>query len=129
MSDEDVIRSLLEKRVEALRHRDAASANAALDPHMVAFELAGPLQVSPTEATDDNLTQNWLDSFEDGPHVAMDELSIHADGAVAFCHALNHLQGRRSDGQQVDIRMRTTLGFRKVNGEWKVVHAHTSLPR
>jgi ketosteroid isomerase-like protein len=25
--------------------------------------------------------------------------------------------------------MRSTLGFRRIDGEWKVVHAHTSIPR
>jgi ketosteroid isomerase-like protein len=96
---------------------------------MVAFEVAGPLQTPSTQATDDNLTQAWLDSFEDGPKVTMEELSIHAEGAVAFCHSLNHLQGRRTDGQEIDVRMRSTLGLRKLDGEWKIVHGHTSLSR
>jgi ketosteroid isomerase-like protein len=59
----------------------------------------------------------------------MEELSIHAEGAVAFCHSLNHLQGRRTDGQEIDVRMRSTLGLRKLDGEWKIVHGHTSLSR
>lgn len=129
MSDTDEIRTLLNLRIEALRRRDAASANAPLDSRIVAFEVAGPLQIPSRQATDNALTQAWLDSFDEGPKVTMEELSIYADGVVAFCHSLNRLQGQRSDGQEVDVTMRSTLGLRKVDGEWKIVHGHTSLPR
>jgi ketosteroid isomerase-like protein len=61
--------------------------------------------------------------------VTMEELAIQADGSVAFCHSLNRLQGTRTDGQEVDVTMRSTLGLRKKNGEWKIVHGHTSFPR
>lgn len=129
MSDEDAIRALLERRTEALARRDAAAANAMLDRRMVAFEVAGPLQVPAADATDNALTQAWLDSFEEGPSVLLEELSIHEDGTVAFCHSLNRLEGRRTDGQEVDVTMRSTLGLRKIDGEWKIIHGHTSLPR
>src|SRR5580765_3173601 len=42
MSDTDEIRTLVYKRINALNRRDATSANAALDRHVVAFEVAGP---------------------------------------------------------------------------------------
>jgi len=129
MTDAEDIQALLEMRLNALRQRDAVAANAVLDSHVVAFELAGPLQLPPAQATDSALTQSWLDSFNDGPRVTMEQLSIHADGSVAFCHSLNRLQGRRTDGQQVELMMRSTLGLRKLDGEWKIVHGHTSLPR
>ena len=129
MSTADEIRSLLDARIDALRQRDATSANALLDRQLVAFELAGPLQIPSEQATDNSLTQAWLDSFSEGPNVTIEQLSIHADGAVAFCHSLNRIQGRRSDGQDIDVTMRSTLGMRRVDGEWKIVHGHTSLPR
>jgi len=129
MDDSEEIRALLTSRVEALRRRNAASANAVLDARLIAFEVAGPLQIPPSQATDSALTQAWLDSFDEGPNVTMEELSIQADGSVAFCHSLNRLQGKRTDGQEVDVTMRSTLGLRKKNGEWKIVHGHTSFPR
>ncbi len=129
MTDVHEIRTLLNARIDALRRRDATSANEILDPHVVAFEVAGPLQVPPAQATDVALTQKWLDSFADGPNVTMEELVIHSDGAVAFCHSLNRLQGRRSDGQEIDVTMRSTLGLRKKDGQWKIIHGHTSFPR
>ena len=123
------IEKLLESRIAALRRRDGAAANAVLDPLIVTFEVAGPLQLPAAQVTDASLTQAWLDSFDAGPEVTIEDLSIHQDVDVAFCHSLNRLQGTRTDGQVVDVKMRSTLGFRKVGGEWKIIHAHTSLPR
>ena len=129
MSDAEEIRALLDARIEALMRRDAASANAVLDRNLVAFEVAGPLQLPAAQATDNALTQGWLDSFEEGPKISMCEVTILADGIVAFCHNMTRLQGRRSDGQEVDVTMRSTLGLQKLAGEWKIVHGHTSVPR
>ena len=129
MTDTEAIKALLETRINAMRQRDAAAANAALDPAVVAFEVAGPLQIPPAQAADSALTQAWLDTFGEGPQVTMEQLSIHSDGSVAFCHSLNRLQGKRTDGQEIDLTMRSTLGLRKLDGEWKIVHGHTSLPR
>lgn len=129
MTDIDEIREVIHTRLDALERRDAAAANAGLDPRLVAFEVAGPLQLPPTQATDNSVTQAWLDLFEEGPTVTPEELTIWADRSVAFCHSLNHLQGKKVDGQTVDVTMRSTLGFRKVNGRWKIVHGHTSFPR
>ena len=129
MTDTDEIRALLNMRIDALRRRDAASANTVLDRHLVAFEVAGPLQLPSAQATDVALTQAWLDSFDDGPTVTMEELTIHAEGAIAFCHSLNRLQGRRIDGQEIDVTMRSTIGLLKRDGQWKITHGHTSFPR
>ena len=129
MSDAEDIRSLLDRRLAAIQQRDAINVNAALDSDVVTFEVAGPLQITSAQATDVALTQAWLESFAEGPIVTMDELKICADGTVAFCHSLNRLQGRRADGQEVDVTMRSTLGLCKRDGEWKIVHGHTSFPR
>jgi len=129
MNDLEAIRDLINQRVDALNRRDAKAANAALDSAIVAFEVAGPLQLPPDQATNAALTQAWLDSFEQGPAITIHELHIHAHGDVAFCHGLNRIEGRRANGQQVDVTMRSTLGLRKREGEWKIVHGHTSLPR
>jgi ketosteroid isomerase-like protein len=129
MSNTEEIRALLTERVAALGRRDATAANAILDDDLVAFEVSGSLQVSSAQARGVASTQLWLDSFEEGPNISMEELTIVDGGTAAFCHSINHLQGRRHDGQAVDVRMRSSLGFCKRDGHWKIVHAHTSFPR
>jgi ketosteroid isomerase-like protein len=129
MSETETILALLSDRIDALQRRDAAAANAALDPHLVAFEVAGPLQVPSAQSTDNALTQAWLDSFEEGPTIIVEELKIFVDAKVAFCHSLNRFRGTQAGGQSIDVAMRSTIGLCKRNGEWKIVHGHTSLPR
>jgi PhnB protein len=55
-------------------------------------------------------------------------VSIAAGGDVAYAHYLIHMTGRKVDGAQVDLWFRTTTGFRKVSGTWKVAHDHDSVP-
>ena len=129
MTAEEEIKQLLVKRVEGMLLHDAASANANLDAAIVAFEVAGPLQIPSEQVRDQGSTQLWLDSFEDGPFVTMKELTVHAEKSVAFCHSLNRLRGHTKDGKAIDLTMRSTLGFRKTQAIWTVVHAHTSFPR
>jgi len=128
MNETGEIEKLLEARIAALARKDGAAANALPDPNIVAFELAGELQVPSAQARDDAVAQAWLDTFEEGPKITIEELNILQDGNVAFSHSLNRLQGKRSDGKTIDLQMRSTIGFRKLQGKWTIVHAHTSLP-
>ena len=128
MDETGEIEKLLETRIAALERKDGASANALLDPNIIAFEVAGELQVPSAEATNNALTQAWLDTFEEGPQITLQELVIHQEGNVAFCHSLNRLQGKRSDGKAIELEMRSTLGLKKRAGKWTIVHSHTSLP-
>ncbi|MGH9858125.1 MAG: nuclear transport factor 2 family protein [Acidobacteriota bacterium] len=38
------------------------------------------------------------------------------------------MSGKRTNGEETDIRMRVTVGFRKIGGRWLVTHEHTSVP-
>jgi PhnB protein len=58
----------------------------------------------------------------------VNDLKINLGGDVAFTHSLNRLTGDKKSGEKVDIWVRVTLGFRKINGEWLVTHEHASVP-
>ena len=51
-----------------------------------------------------------------------------AGDGVAFSHSLNHLTGTSNAARSSDLWFRSTLGFRKIGGEWKIVHEHESVP-
>jgi ketosteroid isomerase-like protein len=124
--DEAAIRALIEERVAALRAREGARAVAVLAPELVAFELAPPLVAEhPTDAA---ATQAWLDGFEGPVETEVRDLAVHVSGDVAFAHSLNRLTATRTGAGAVGFWMRSTLGFRKRDGAWKIVHGHTSVP-
>lgn len=127
MNDEDLIRGVIEARVAAMHAKDAVRAVAVLAPDLVAFELAGPLQVPAAQATDAAAMQAWLESWDGPVETEIHGLHTHVSGDVAFCHSLNHLRGTRG-GQATEFWMRSTLGLRKRGGEWTIVHGHTSVP-
>lgn len=128
MDDEQLIRSLINKRIAAMSTGDAAAATAVLAPDLVVFELVGPLQISAAQAADVAAMQAWLDSWDGPIETDVSGLQIHVSGDVAFCHSLNRLRATRRGGPAVDFWMRSTLGLRKLGGEWKIVHGHTSVP-
>ena len=99
-----------------------------LAPDLVAFELAGPLQVPAAQASDAAVMQAWLDSWAGPVETEIRDLRIHVSGDVAFCHSLNRLRGTRRGGGVTDFWMRSTLGLCKRGGEWLIVHGHTSVP-
>ncbi|HVQ08110.1 MAG TPA: nuclear transport factor 2 family protein [Allosphingosinicella sp.] len=128
MDDEHLIRGVIETRIAAMSAKDAPAAVAMLAPDLVAFELTGPLRIAAPQATDASILQSWLDSWEGPVETEIRDLQIHVAGDVAFCHSLNRLRATRRGGHTVDFWMRSTLGLRKRDGEWKIVHGHTSAP-
>lgn len=54
--------------------------------------------------------RRWFASHPGGPiDYQVRDLTIVVDGAVAFCHSLNHLAGA--------LWFRSTLGLRKIGGQ------------
>jgi PhnB protein len=121
------IRRLIDERIKAMRRKDAAAAVARIAADAVTFELAPPLVAPEGMAADADALAAWLGGFEE-VDVAVHDMAIHADGSVAFAHALHHLTGTRAGGAKVSLWMRSTLGFHRERDGWTIVHAHTSVP-
>jgi ketosteroid isomerase-like protein len=66
-------------------------------------------------------------SSEDSGYEAHN-LNITADDEIAFCHALNHCYGKAKNGQKMDMWMRSTHCFKKINGKWLITHEQYSVP-
>ena len=124
---EQDIRAVIEERIAALRGKDAAAAVRCLAEDVVAFELAPPLVAPPGAARDAGGLAAWRDGFEEFD-IEVRDMRIEADGDIGFAHALHHLTGTRPGGRPVSLWMRSTLCFRREEGEWSIAHAHTSVP-
>jgi ketosteroid isomerase-like protein len=55
-------------------------------------------------------------------------LSITVGDSVAFCHSLNRISGARTTGEETDVWVRGTVGFRRIGGKWTLTHEHLSVP-
>lgn len=128
MDDEHLIRGVIEARTTAMSRKDGLAAVQMLAPDLVAFELVGGLQAPAAQAADAATMQAWLDAWQGPVETETRDLQIHASGDVAFAVSLNRLKATRPNGSTTDFWMRSTLGLRKRQGQWKIVHSHTSVP-
>ena len=122
------IRALIEERTAAMRDKDAARAVATLASDVVVFELAPPLAVGPEAAQDAAALAVWLEGWDGPVGIEIRDLHIETGGDVGWSRSLNRLHGRLTNGREVDMWMRSTLGFRKIDGAWKIAHGHSSVP-
>ena len=124
---ETQIRELIDRRVAAVRAKDVAPLVEALAPEAVLFDVVPPLQRGGSEAVGAK-TAEWFASY-DGP-IGYDvrDLVITAGEDVAFCRYLYHVSGELKAGGSVSMWVRSTVCFRRIDGAWRIVHEHTSVP-
>ena len=56
------------------------------------------------------------------------DMRLYVGGDPAFAFGLTRLTGAQTDADAAKSWLRLTVCFRKVNGQWLVVHEHASLP-
>jgi len=123
--DDDVlIRALIDDVTNAIRAKDAGGVAKHHADDFVHFSLAPPLRA----AADPKALEAWFATWRGTIGYETRDLSIVAGNDVAFCHSLNHMSGVMTDGERTDLWFRLTIGLRKVEGVWKVVHEHESVP-
>jgi uncharacterized protein (TIGR02246 family) len=72
--------------------------------------------------------QEFLDGFN-GPITAeLTDLDITADDNLAFSHSIQRVAGTDKKGNKVDLTVRVTDVYKKINGNWLVIHEHVSVP-
>jgi len=122
--DKVLIRALIDDVTNAIRAKDAGGVAKHHADNFVHFSLAPPLQAT----TDAKALEAWFATWRGTIGYETRDLSIVAGNDVAFCHSLNHMSGVMTDGERTDLWFRLTIGLRKVEGVWKVVHEHESVP-
>jgi ketosteroid isomerase-like protein len=125
-----ILHGLMQAQVRAIREKniDDAVFNYAVD--VLIFDVVGPLgHPRGVDAVRDRLGE-WFSSFAEGEGLEFElvDLSISVGGELAFSHSYNHVHGLLKNGGSLDMFWRETLNWERRNGEWKIVHAHSSVP-
>ncbi len=126
-TDEAQIRRRIESWAKALRAKDLDGLMSHYARDIVVYDLAPPLQYEGTVAYGKNWA-DWLPSFQGPIGYEIRDLNITAGGDVAFCRSLNRITGARTSGEETDVWVRATAGFRKIGGTWMITHEHFSVP-
>jgi len=124
-SDEAAIRTQIEAWAAAVRRQDMAGIlrNHAAD--MIMFDVPPPLQLRGIAAYEGS----WPQFFDASPRpIKFDivDLKVTAGQDVAFAVAL--MRCAMTEGGNVDLDFRLTIGLRKIKGQWIVIHEHHSVP-
>jgi ketosteroid isomerase-like protein len=122
------IRALLEDWMASIRVKDAAAVMSHYANNLVQFDLAPPLQYCGENALNKAALEDWFSTFRGSIGYEILDPTITADDEIAFCHSLNHLTGTKTTGENVDVWLRATVGFRKIDQKWAITHWHESVP-
>jgi ketosteroid isomerase-like protein len=120
-SNETAIRDLIDDWSEAIQNGEIDRVVANRTKDIIMFDVPEPIQ----ETGIDAYRETWKLFFahnKAGPDCfRISELKIVAGDQVAFAHGLLTIGGG-------DAHCRLTIGFRKTEAEWRVVHEHHSIP-
>jgi ketosteroid isomerase-like protein len=126
--ESEQIRRLVEERAAAVAAKDAKAMVSHNAPAIVEYNLAPPLR-QPSAGRDTSPVEKWLATFEGPMSMEVRDLEVTVGGDVAFTTSLNCLTATPVGGTETfSLWFRVTLGLRKIDGRWLVVHEHESVP-
>lgn len=126
-ADVDIIRQLMQQWCDALSKRDLNQLMAGYDKDVVLYDIGPTAQLIGAAA----YQKNWENCFPFLPENIRFEISglkISTSGDVAFAHCFNRMVNVATDQDATCGWVRVTVCFQRLNGEWKTVHEHVSLP-
>jgi uncharacterized protein (TIGR02246 family) len=126
-TDAAQIRKLVEHGAAAVRAKDINGLTANYAPDILLFDVINHLQHVGADAVRTR-AEEWVATFEGPIGYEVRDLRITTGADVAFCHSLNRINATRKDGQHVDMWVRATVCYRKMDGTWLVTHEHSSVP-
>ena len=94
---------------------------------LTAYDIVPPLQYKGADA----YRKDYADFFAqfDGPlHVEIRDMHVEVGGDVALAYGLEHILGKLKSGKPADIWLRYTAGLKKIDGQWRDIHDHVSVP-
>jgi ketosteroid isomerase-like protein len=125
--DEMDIRVHIERWAKAVREENRTGIYADRDPEMLMFDVPPPFLSRGLDA----YMATWDKFFSCSKKpVAFDfhDVNITASADVAFATAIGRCEATDANGKREALEFRLTIGFRKIDGRWRVMHEHHSLP-
>jgi len=121
------IQMLIDTYRQAVSAKDVDTIMSFYDESIVAFDAIQALQFVGKAA----YHQHWQACMQmcPGPHMfEFQAPTITACEDVAFAHWLAQCGGTNEQGEMQSCWMRASAGYRRINGQWRIVHEHWSAP-
>ncbi|MFF0268159.1 YybH family protein [Kribbella sp. NPDC004536] len=121
------VRERIEVLLDAVRTGDLAALKTIFAPDVVSFDIQPPLRhlgAGKKMANWEEMFQAFQVPFE----YDVRDLTVLVDGELAVAYSLNHMNATMTTGGKIDYWLRWTSAWRKLDGEWKIVHDQVSVP-
>jgi ketosteroid isomerase-like protein len=128
-SDEAQIRALEDSFAAAVRAKDVDGIMKVYvpDDSLFVFDVTPPRQYVGAAA----YRKDWEDLLNDieGPiKFEITDLAVTVDGNIGYSHSIQTMSGKNKRGDLVDLTVRVTDAYRKIDGHWLVTMEHVSVP-
>jgi uncharacterized protein (TIGR02246 family) len=127
ITDEAAIRELIEEWAKAVRAKDFDGILAHHSAEFLMFDVPPPLESKGLDA----YRKTWDLFYSTQPvPIAFDiqHMDVVAGADVAFVAALMQCAEKGPNGERIKLDFRLTVGLRKINGRWIILHEHHSVP-
>jgi len=94
---------------------------------LTAYDIVPPLQYRGFDAYRKDYEVLFA-QFAGPLRVDFPDMHIEAGDDVAFAYGVERMSGKLTNGTPVDMWMRYTEGLKRIDGQWRVVHEHISVP-
>jgi uncharacterized protein (TIGR02246 family) len=125
-TNETEINGLIDRWAKAVREENRAAIRAGHDPDMLMFDVPPPFLSQGLDA----YMATWetiLSTAEKPIRFHFTDVKVTAGDDVAFATAIGHCVDL-SSGKREELDFRLTMGLRKIDGRWRILHEHHSLP-
>jgi uncharacterized protein (TIGR02246 family) len=125
--EETEVRALVENWASAVRRKDMPKVLQHHSSDVVMFDVPPPFQSKGIEA----YRKTWDQFFawaRDPVVYNIEAIDVTVGSDVAFVVAAMRCSGTEATGEAVELDFRLTIGLRKIEGQWMIVHEHHSVP-
>jgi uncharacterized protein (TIGR02246 family) len=125
--DEAEIRTLIERWAKAVREENRAAIRADHDPGILMFDVPRPFLSRGLDAYMATW-ETFFSSAEKPVAFAFHDVQVTCGHDVGFATAVGRCVYIDTNGNHQPLEFRLTMGLRKIDGRWRVMHEHHSLP-
>lgn len=126
-ANETQIRRIIEERIKAVDEKNINELLSNHAPDILSFDVLNPLQNEGLDSIRER-ADKWFSGYQTKIGYEVRDLSVTAGDEVGYCHYLYCVSGTLKDGNVVNMWVRATVCFRKIDNKWIIEHEHQSVP-
>lgn len=127
--DQTDIRALEDRFLTAFKAKDVNAIMACYvpDQSLIVFDAVPPRQYTGAPAYRKDF-EDLFAAFPGSVDGTLSDLDITVGGDVAYGHSIQHASLTDKNGKKLEVTVRVTDGYKKINGQWLISHEHISIP-